>query len=395
VRVFICGIDGYLGHSLACHLASQGHEIGGLDNGNREEWVRQVGSQSAIPIDVWGARARALRSAFKDNVMFRKCDMCEYDSLAVSLEDFAPDAVVHLAEQPSAPFSMIDAEHARLTQENNVLGSLNLLWAVRELGRDIHILKLGTMGEYGTPGIPIPEGAFPPGAMWTKMQSDGDVYLAGDLGGLQFPRDPGSFYHASKVHDTVNTILACKTWGLRSTDVMQGVVYGTRIPAMGDDPRLATRFDFDQCFGTAINRFVAQAVIGAPITPYGSGGQKRGFLPLIDSMRCLTLLLENPPEEGEYRTVNQIAGIYQLDELASAVRHACPIPATIEKVDNPRKEAAEHAYEVDHSTLQALGYEPTLDLEGTLTEMFADLMPHAGRIRECRAAMTPTIRWDK
>ena len=197
------------------------------------------------------------------------------------IKAFEPDAIVHFAEQRSAPYSMIDRKHAIFTQVNNVVGTMNVLFAIRELRPQCHLIKLGTMGEYGTPDIDITEGFF-------------EVEYRGRRDLMPFPRQAPSWYHWSKVHGSNNIMFACKIWGIRATDVMQGVVFGTRIEGMGDDPRLRTRLDFDQAFGTVINRFCCQAVIEHPLTPYGAGGQVRGFLPLGDSIRCLTLGLENP-----------------------------------------------------------------------------------------------------
>lgn len=392
MKVFIAGIQGYLGWSLACHLASKGHQVGGLDAGHRAQWVEQQGSQSAIPVHAYTERHKALEEVYGLPVPFYPCDMRDMRLLTEALRDFKPDAVVHLAEQSSAPFSQIDAFHAKLTQEINVLGSLNLLWVLQDMRADIHLVKLGTMGEYGTPGCRIPEGVFPEGSVWAFDDNTGLVEI-GDLDGLPFPRSPGSYYHVSKCQDTLNVAHACKTQGLRATDVMQGVVYGTRIDAMSDDPRLRTRFDFDGVFGTVINRFCAQAVIGAPITPYGAGHQKRGFLPLCDSMQCLTLLLDNPPEPGEHRQVNQIEGVYEIGSLAHLV--ADKTGGKVQHIKNPRKELEDHEYEVDHDTLTAMGYLPTSGMDTQLEQILADLKQHKDRIEECRSAITPTVTWEK
>ena len=392
MRVFICGIDGYLGWSLACHLASHHHQVGGLDSGRRAQWVEDQGSQSAIPTQPIPVRMEALNATYGMPVDFFPCDMRDKHRLAQAIQQFQPEAIVHLAEMPSAPWSM---KFPSQTYDNNVTGSINLLDAIRQIDPNIHLLKLGTMGEYGTPGVPIPEGVFPEGATWAVDDGTG-LAENGDLSGLQFPRDPGSFYHAAKVAETVATKLACDKWGLRSTDVMQGVVYGTWIEAMQDDPRLATRFDFDECFGTAINRFCAQAVIGAPITPYGKGEQKRGFLPLADSMQCMELLLENDPPAGEYRVVNQFDSVYSVNYLAKLVqRLAAERGSTSEVVNiaNPRKENEDHAYDVATDKLRALGYEPHGDIEGVIGRALDDLINHAGRIDQCSDAITPRITW--
>jgi UDP-sulfoquinovose synthase len=240
------------------------------------------------------------------------------------------------------------------------------------------------MGEYGTPNVDIPEGFF-------------EMEFRGRKDRMMFPRKAGSWYHQSKVHDTHNVEMACRFWGLRSTDVMQGVVYGTYLDEMGDDPRLRTRFDFDQCFGTAINRFCCQAVIGLPLTPFGKGKQRRGFLPLRDSMQCLCLAIENAPEAGEYRTFNQFEEVYSIDELAQRVqkvggRH--DLEVSIRRIDNPRIEEEEHHYNPDHQHLLDLGYKPTRNMETELDQVFRDIIPHKIRIESRQEAVFPDIRWD-
>jgi UDP-sulfoquinovose synthase len=240
------------------------------------------------------------------------------------------------------------------------------------------------MGEYGTPDIDIPDGFF-------------EVEYRGRKDTLPFPRQAGSFYHWSKVHDSGNTMFACRVWGLRSTDIMQGVVFGTRIDAMGDDPRLRTRLDFDQCFGTVINRFACQAVIGHPLTVYGRGGQTRGYLPLRDSMQCLTLALENPPAAGEYRVFNQFEECYTVEELADKVRAAARdvgLAVEVHHYDNPRAELERHYMNPDHRRLLDLGYRPTHDVVAEIRILLSDLLPHAERIRAAAGGLVPDIRWD-
>ncbi|MCC7049850.1 MAG: NAD-dependent epimerase/dehydratase family protein, partial [Alphaproteobacteria bacterium] len=256
MRVFIAGVDGYLGWPLALHLVERGHSVAGMDNFLRRALVAEIGSQSATPIRSMAERRNALRENFGVDLSFYEGNLCDYDSVVQALADFRPDAVVHLGEMPSAPYSMIDVHHAVFTHQNNLTGTLNLLFALRDHAPQAHLVKLGTMGEYGTPNIDIPEGFF-------------EIEFRGRKERLPVPCQPASMYHLTKVHDSNNVRFACRTWGLKSTDIMQGVVFGTRIDAMGGDERLFTRFDFDQSFGTAINRFCAQAVIGLPLTPFG------------------------------------------------------------------------------------------------------------------------------
>lgn len=379
-KVMICGIDGYLGWSLAVWLTESGHQVCGIDNLQRRRMVRQCGSDSGIPILNIGQRVKnlcELRGGPVANTVIS--DVCSHQHLISLIEMWQPDAVVHLAEQPSAPYSMKDYPCCIETQRNNVEGTLSLLRALKE-HPEIHLIKLATMGEYGTPQVPIPEGFF---------EHQGKRLL--------FPRSPGSYYHCTKVHDSVCTEMGCRIWNLRATDVMQGVVYGTSIPEMQEHPELATRFDFDETWGTAVNRFCAQAVLGLPLTPYGKGGQRRGFLPLADSMQCLQLLIEQPPEPGQYRIVNQLDEVYSVTELARTVQsvgqEVLGRPIWIKRPINPRIELEDHQYEVVHDILPQLGYKPQGDLPGTLRQMLLDLQPHAERIRQYESAIHPRTKW--
>jgi UDP-sulfoquinovose synthase len=281
VKVFVAGVDGYLGWTLAQYLASRGHVVAGADLMLRRQWVDEMQSWSAIPIASMSERLRAFNQRYGKTLQFWEGDLRQYDFVEKMFREFRPDAVVHLGECPSAPYSMVDAQHAVFVQMNNIATTFNLMFAMREHCQEAHLVKLGTMGEYGTPNIDIPEGFF-------------EIEYRGRRDRLPFPRQAASWYHWSKVHGSNNVMFACKLWGLRATDVMQGVVFGTRIDEMGEDEALRTRLDFDQAFGTVINRYCCQAVIGHPLTPYGKGHQRRGFLPLRDSMQCLRLALENP-----------------------------------------------------------------------------------------------------
>lgn len=384
MRVFIAGVDGYLGWALAQYLTARGHNVAGVDNYARRQWVDEMGSVSAIPIYSMPERLAAFREHYGKELVFREGDLLDYQFLRSFLADFQPDAIVHLGEMPSAPYSMIDQAHSIYTHTNNVNGSLNVLWAMREVCPEAHLVKLGTMGEYGTPNVDIPEGFF-------------EIEYRGRKDRLPFPRQPGSFYHLTKVHDTNNTMFACRIWGLSATDIMQGVVFGTQIDTMGDNPVLRSRLDFDQCFGTAINRFACQAVIGHPLTVYGVGHQKRGFLPMRDSMQCLTIAIENPPKAGEYRVFNQFEECYTVDELAEKVREAgraVSLDVEIEHFDNPRTEKEEHYYNPDRQHLIDLGYKPTHDVVAEVKIMLQDLLPQRDRIMAKREIVVPDIRWD-
>jgi UDP-sulfoquinovose synthase len=384
MRVLITGVDGYLGWALSLHLAGRGHQVAGIDNYSRRDWVQEMSSQSATPIARMSDRLLAYHKKFGKNLIFYKGDLTDYNFVANAYKAFRPEAVVYLGEMPSAPYSMIDVHHAVYTQTNNIVGTLMTLYAMVEAVPECHLVKLGTMGEYGTPNVDIPEGFF-------------EIEYRGRKDRMMFPRKAGSWYHQSKVHDTNNVEMACRIWGLRSTDIMQGVVYGTQIDEMIGHENLLTRFDFDQCFGTAINRFCAQAVIGLPLTPFGKGQQRRGFLPLRDSVQCLTLAIENPPEKGEYRVFNQFEEVYSIMELAEKVRDVATglgMDVEIQPIENPRIEAEEHYYNPDHQHLLDLGYQPTHDMESELAIVLNDLNKYRDRIEARQEAQFPDIRWD-
>lgn len=394
MKVFIAGIDGYVGWALALYLQARGHDVLGVDDQRRREWVRDQGSCSVTPIPSLEEREAALGIQIVD---------CSVDTAtALQLVDwFQPDCIVHLAEQPSPPWSMKGRREAVLTQMENVSSTLHLLWAIREKCPDAHLLKLGTMGEYGTPGCPIPEGYFPPNAELVYHYPDADpdqpLKRLYGLSGMPFPKQAGSFYHLSKVHDTNNIAFACRCWGLRATDVMQGVVYGSRTPQInGVNPALCTRLDVDECFGTVIHRFCAQAILGIPLTVYGKGEQKRGFLPLRDSIQCLGIVVENPPEKGEHRVLNQLEEIYSINYLAETVvseYRAEGRDAAIAHVPNPRVEAEDHPYDVEHRKLMDLGYKPTGDLKGEVRSILEDMEANRIALHSTREAIMPKTQW--
>jgi UDP-sulfoquinovose synthase len=384
LRILITGVDGYIGWALSMHLALKGHEVAGIDNYSRRKWVGEMGSQSAIPIAQMADRLSSYRKNLGQNLRFYRGDLTDYNFVLNAYKSFQPETIVYLGEMPSAPYSMVDVHHAVYTQQNNIIGTLVTLYAIHEVVPDCHLVKLGTMGEYGTPNVDIPEGFF-------------EIEYRGRKDRMMFPRKAGSWYHQSKVHDTNNVEMACRIWNLRSTDIMQGVVYSTQIDNMPEEKNLKTRFDFDQSFGTAINRFCAQATVGIPLTPYGIGKQKRGFLPLRDSMQCLTIAVENPPEKGEYRVFNQFEEVYSILQLAKKVQkigNEFDLNVKIQPIENPREEMEEHYYNPDHKHLLDLGYNPTQDMASELRLMFKDLLEHRDRIEERKEAHFPDIRWD-
>jgi UDP-sulfoquinovose synthase len=294
---------------------------------------------------------------------------------------FEPEVVVHYGEMPSAPYSMASREHAVFTQYNNVVGTLNVLFAMRDLAPDAHMVKLGTMGEYGTPNIDIEEGFI-------------EVRHKGRADVLPFPKQPGSFYHASKVHDSVNIHLACRIWELRATDLNQGVVYGIHTEDTTRDERLLTRFDYDEVFGTALNRFCLQAVIGHPLTVYGKGGQTRGYLNILDTIRCVELAATNPPVPGEYRVFNQFTEMFSVTELATLVARAgreYGLQVEVRGLEDPRVEAEEHYYNPTHTKLLDLGLQPHYLSETLIESMFEAIERYRDRVIPDR--ILPRIRW--
>jgi UDP-sulfoquinovose synthase len=378
VRILVLGADGYLGWPTALHLSAAGHEVGVSDSFVRRDYDREMGVESLVPIASWEERLAAWVRVTGRKLSSYVGDLCDADFVHAMVRDFEPEAIVHFAEQRSAPYSMIDQRHAVYTQTNNVVGTLNVLYAIADFNRDIHLIKLGTMGEYGTPNIDIEEG-------WLTVTHKGrtDTVL--------YPKRPGSFYHLSKVHDSHNIEFACRIWGLRATDLNQGVVYGQRTEETALDPALETRFDYDHVFGTVLNRFVIQAVLGHPLTVYGTGGQTRSFLNVVDTVECIRIAADNPAEPGEFRVFNQFTELLSVSEIARKVADAYPGGCTVEQVDNPRVEAEEHYYRAAHTKLLELGLAPHLLSETLIDSMFDIVERYKHRVD--LEAIRPTVRW--
>lgn len=394
MKIIVLGNDGYIGYPLTIHLLNRGHRVMGVDNFSRRKRVYDIGSDSLTPILDKKSRVKYLKEKWPDSFVAQV-----YVDLGTNhpgyiesiLSSFKPDAIVHLAEMPSAPWSMTNAHRASVTQLENVIGTLHLLWAIKETCPECHLIKLGTMGEYGTPDCDIPEGRIPEGCIPASVGSITERSIC-PMRGLLFPRTPGSFYHLSKVHDTLNIEFACRNWRLRSTDIMQGVVFGLNEC---ESPIEMTRFDYDDFFGTAINRFCAQAINEIPLTVYGIGEQTRGFLPLKDSIQCLTIALENPPAYGEYRTLNQFENIYTINSLAQKVVDGAAklgLICDIKHIVNPREEAEEHYYNPDHQKLFDLGYVPTKDIDWEIYRLMEQLYPYAGRVNS--DVINPRVSWE-
>jgi UDP-sulfoquinovose synthase len=380
VRILILGGDGYLGWPTAMHLSDCGHDVAVGDNFVRRQYDHEMGVESLVPIEPLQTRTKVWREHSGREIDTFVADLTDAHATFAMIEQFHPDTIIHFAEQRAAPYSMIDREHAVYTQYNNVIGTMNVLYAIKEIDADIHLVKLGTMGEYGTPNIDIEEGWL---EVTHKGRSDRVLY----------PKRPGSFYHLTKVHDSHNIEFACRVWGLRATDLNQGVVYGQETPQTAIDDRLATRFDYDAIFGTVLNRFVVQAVLGEPLTIYGEGGQTRGVIDIRDTVECLRLTSEQPAERGEFRVFNQMTESMTITEIAKVVATSYPGEVSIENIENPRVEAETHYYNVVHSGLVELGLTPHL-LSDTLISSMFDVAERYKR-RVDREALLPLVNWRR
>ena len=348
MKVLVLGGDGYCGWPTSLHLSDAGHEVVIVDNFVRRTIDHELAAESLTPIADPKERVNAWREVSGQTIGLEYGDLLDWEFVTEIFTRHQPDAVVHYAEQRAAPYSMIDRRHAVYTQHNNVIGNLNVLFAINEYVPDCHLVKLGTMGEYGQPNIDIEEG-------YIEIEHNGRKDV------LPFPKQPGSWYHLSKVHDSHNIHFACKIWGLRATDLNQGVVYGTVTAQTERDPRLMNRFDYEEVFGTVLNRFCVQAAIDHPLTVYGNGSQTRGYLDIRDTVRCVELAVDNPAERGEMRVFNQFTEEFSVRELAEMVVESASklgISARIENIENPRVEKYDNYYNATHTGLLDLGLEP-------------------------------------
>jgi UDP-sulfoquinovose synthase len=379
-RVMVVGGDGYCGWATSLHLSALGYDVAIFDNLIRRHWDATHGIETLTPIATIERRIAAWQRLTGRSIALFIADVGDYAQLAAALETFRPDTIVHFGEQRSAPFSMIDREHAVMTQTGNVTGTLNILFAMRDIAPHAHLVKLGTMGEYGTPNIDIEEGYL-------------EVTHNGRRDVLPYPKQPGSFYHLSKVHDSDNISFACRVWGLRATDLNQGVVYGNADETC-DGPELVNRFDYDGLFGTVLNRFCVEAVIGHPLTVYGAGGQTRSFIDLRDTVACIELSVANPPEPGRLQVFNQFTemfGVLELAERVARVARARGLEPVIEHRDNPRVEREAHYYNAKNTSLLALGLQPHLLEDATIDAMLDLAVQHRNRIS--LDLIAPHVRW--
>ncbi|MBV9763019.1 MAG: NAD-dependent epimerase/dehydratase family protein [Acidobacteriaceae bacterium] len=381
MKIGVLGGDGYCGWATALYLSAKGHEVAILDNFVRRQWDHELGVQTLTPIRPLAERLRVWNELTGRTAELFVGDVTDYEFLSSFVSQFQPESIVHFAEQRSAPYSMIDRKHAVSTQVNNVVGTLNLLFALREIQPDCHLVKLGTMGEYGTPNIDIEEG-------YISIEHNGRKDV------LPFPKQPGSFYHLSKVHDSHNIMFACKIWGLRATDLNQGVVYGTVTDEVAQDEALINRFDYDEVFGTVLNRFCVQAAIGHPLTVYGRGGQTRGFLDIRDTVRCVELACLHPAAPGECRVFNQFTeqfSVLQIAQLVQASGRKLGLTVDIDHLSDPRVESEDHYYNAKHSKLIDLGLQPHYLSDSLLDSLLNVAIRYRDRIDT--SMFMPQVNW--
>ena len=383
MKVLVIGGDGYCGWATALYLSNRGYEVGILDSLVRRHWDNELGVETLTPIAPIQQRLQRWQDLTNKSIDLFIGDITNYEFLHKALHQFQPTAIVHFGEQRSAPFSMIDREHAVLTQVNNVVGTLNLLYIMREDFPDCHLVKLGTMGEYGTPNIDIEEG-------YITIEHNGRKDT------LPYPKQPGSMYHLSKVNDSHNIHFACRIWGLRATDLNQGIVYGVLTDETGMDELLINRLDYDGVFGTALNRFCIQATVGHPLTVYGKGGQTRGLLDIRDTVRCIELAIANPAEPGEFRVFNQFTELFSVGDFAMMVKkagNAMGLNVDINHIDNPRVEKEEHYFNAKNTKLLDLGLQPHLLSDSLLDSLLNFAVKYQNRVDHKQ--ILPKVSWHR
>jgi UDP-sulfoquinovose synthase len=381
MKVLVIGGDGYCGWATALYLSERGHEVAIVDNLVRRHWDATLGVDTLTPIASIQHRVKRWYELTGKKIELIVGDVTNHELVRKTLKEFAPDAITHFGQQRSAPFSMIDRDHAVSTQVDNVVGTLNLLFAMHELAPNCHLVKLGTMGEYGQPNIDIEEG-------YITIQHNGREDR------LPYPKQPGSFYHLSKVHDSHNIQFACRIWGLRATDLNQGVVYGVLTNETAIDELLINRFDYDGVFGTALNRFCLQAAIGHPLTVYGTGGQTRGFLDIRDTVRCLEIAINNPAAAGEFRVFNQFTEQFSVLDLALMVQKVgaeAGLKVEVEHIKNPRVEKEEHYYNAKNTQLRDLGLEPHCLSDSLLNSLLHFAVKYKDRVDHSQ--ILPNVTW--
>jgi UDP-sulfoquinovose synthase len=383
MRILILGGDGYLGWPTAMYFSMRGHDVAVMDNFLKRQWELELGTKPLVPVLPLHERIDLWKQTTGKDIKLYVGDLRNFRAVEKAFGEFKPEAIVHYGEQPSAPFSMIGVQYATLTQHNNIIGTLHVLFAMKKYVPDAHLIKLGTMGEYGTPNIDIEEGYL-------------DVEYKGRKDRMLFPKKPGSFYHLTKVHDSHNIFFTCNVWGLRATDLNQGVVYGIETEESKLAPGLDTSFHYDEIFGTALNRFCVQAAVGTPLTVYGKGGQTRGYLNIVDTLQCVELAAKNPPQAGEFRVFNQFTETFSVLELAELVKAAgekLGLGVSVSHVENPRKEMEEHYYNPVHTKLLELGLKPHYLSDVLLDSMMKRVLEHKNSVN--RRVIMPKVKWSQ
>src|SRR5947209_462634 len=363
-RILILGGDGFCGWPTALHLSARGHEVAIVDNLSRRMIDVELEAESLTPITPMSTRLSAWEEVSGRSLAFHRIDVAHaYLELLELLQEFQPDTVVHFAEQRAAPYSMKSPRHKRYTVDNNINATHNLLCAVVESGLDVHVVHLGTMGVYGygTAGMKIPEGY-----LTVEVRTENGEVVEQEI---LYPANPGSIYHMTKTQDQLLFAYYNKNDGVRVTDLHQGIVWGTQIEETARDERLINRFDYDGDYGTALNRFLVQAAIGYPLTVHGKGRQTRAFINIQDTVRCIELAVENPPQKGErVRIFNQMTEVFRLIDLAGMISELAHVPVSY--LENPRKEVEENELIVENRGLLGLGLNPITLEKGLMLEIY-------------------------
>jgi UDP-sulfoquinovose synthase len=382
MNVLILGGDGYLGWPTAMYFSQRGHHVTVADNYFRRNAAIELDCEPLIPTPNLIQRAKIWEELTGNQINVYIGDVTDYTFLLSVFKEEIPNTVIHYAEQPSAPYSMINRDKAAFTLKNNLISTLNIVYAVQEVNPECHIVKLGTMGEYGTPNIDIEEG-------WIEIEHKGrkDTFL--------FPRQASSLYHTTKIQDTDLLWFYIRTWGLRVTDLMQGPVYGLFTDESEIDERLVAHFHYDEIFGTVLNRFIVQVIAGYPLTVYGNGEQTRGYLNLMDTIQCVYLSAIRPAERGELRIFNQVTEVFSVNELAQKVRSVgskLGYDVKIKNIENPRREKENHYYNPKYTGLIELGLKPHYLSEEVLEGMFRTLERYKDNIN--KDAIFRGIKWN-
>lgn len=382
MRILVIGGDGYLGWPQSMYFSKRGHEVFIFDNLSRRHFDLENDCNSILPILNLHRRVKRWKESTGIDIKFQVGSTLNYPAMLDVFRRFQPETVIHFAEQKSAPYSMLDREHASHTMHNNVDGTLNVLYAIKEAAPNCHLIKLGTMGEYGTPNIHIEEGYL-------------EIEHKGRKDNFLYPKNPGSFYHLSKVHDSHNIKKCCDWWGIRATDLNQGIVYGVESDEISD-PAFNTRYDYDHIFGTVLNRFCVQAAIGYPLIVHGTGEQTRGYIQLRDTLSCVELAALNPPGAGEFRVFNQFTEIFSIQELAEKVKNVAlkiGLDPRLENVKNPRIESEKHFYSATNSGLKNLGLKPSLLNDQVIQGLIEAAAKNKDNIDP--SLIKPVVRWDQ